>query len=76
MARQILAFAERYGQEHGEGVAIPMRLTQGDVSDLVGASHKRVNQAMVLFKQQGLLLVDEKGRIVVRDRTGLENYCR
>ena len=39
LARQILAFAERYGQEEpGQGTRIPLRLTQSDLAELVGAS--------------------------------------
>lgn len=74
VARQVLAFAERYGQAGEQGVLIPMRLTQGDIADLVGASRKRVNQAIVLFKGQGHLTVDDKGRIIVRDAEGLKRY--
>lgn len=77
VARQMLAFAEKYGQPHTNGsVLIPIRLTQGDIADLVGASRKRVNQAMVFFKQQGYLTVDDKGRITVQDRKALANLCR
>lgn len=75
VARQVLAFAERYGQAGEQGVLIPLRLTQGDLADLVGASRKRVNQTMVLFKGQGLLFVEEKGRIIVQDVEGLKRYC-
>jgi len=38
VARQILAFAERYGREVTEGVQVRIVLTQGDLADLVGAS--------------------------------------
>ena len=76
MARQLLAFAERYGREKGQGeVEIPISLTQGDIADLVGASRKRVNQAMTLFRQQGLIALYEKGRIMIIERAGLANYC-
>jgi CRP/FNR family transcriptional regulator, cyclic AMP receptor protein len=77
VARQMLAFAEKYGQTHANGdIFIPVRLTQGDIADLVGASRKRVNQAMVFFKQQGYLSVDEKGRITVQNRQALAQMCR
>jgi CRP/FNR family cyclic AMP-dependent transcriptional regulator len=77
VARQLLAFAERYGQPQADGsVLIPIRLTQGDIADLVGASRKRVNQAMGLFKQQSYVSVDEKGRITVHERQALARYCR
>ncbi len=77
VARQMLAFADKYGHTNANGeTTIPLRLTQGDVADLVGASRKRVNQVMVLFKQQGYLSVDEKGQITVHNRKALAQYCR
>ncbi|MBN2386405.1 MAG: Crp/Fnr family transcriptional regulator [Anaerolineales bacterium] len=76
VARQLLAFSDKYGQPAADGaVVIPIRLTQGDIADLVGASRKRVNQVMVAFKGQGLL-VEIDGRLAVRDRDGLANTCR
>ena len=50
-------------------------LTQGDIADLVGASRKRVNQAMVLFKEQRLIDTDAEGRIAIKDGEGLARYC-
>ena len=77
VARQMLAFADKYGHTSANGeTLIPIRLTQSDVADLVGASRKRVNQVMVLFKQQGYLSVNEKGQITVHDRKALAQYCR
>jgi CRP/FNR family cyclic AMP-dependent transcriptional regulator len=77
VARQLLAFAERYGRENKQGeVEIPISLTQGDIADLVGASRKRVNQAMTLFKKQDLVTTNEKGRIVLLAREALAGYCR
>ncbi len=77
VARQILAFAEKHGLPGKDGsVLIPIRLTQSEVADLVGASRKRVNQVMVSFKQQGLIGVDNDGRITILDRAGLARLCR
>jgi CRP/FNR family cyclic AMP-dependent transcriptional regulator len=75
VARQILAFAERYGSEKPEGVQIHIVLTQGDLADLVGASRKRVNQAMVFFKEQGLVSTDANGRFMIHNREGLARFC-
>lgn len=76
VARQLLAFCDRYGQEReAAGVTIPIRLTQGDIADLVGASRKRVNQVMVSLKQQGIIQVDGRYRITVKARDGLRKYC-
>jgi CRP/FNR family transcriptional regulator, cyclic AMP receptor protein len=77
VARQLLAFADRYGGPGENGhTLIPICLTQKDIADLVGASRKRVNQIMVLFKNHGLIAVDSEGRITIQDREGLATYCR
>src|SRR5512147_638174 len=55
VARQLLAFAEKFGYPKDSATQIRIVLTQGDIADLVGASRKRVNQTMVLFKEQGLI---------------------
>jgi CRP/FNR family cyclic AMP-dependent transcriptional regulator len=75
VARQLLAFAEKYGREKDGMTQIPIALTQGDIADLVGASRKRVNQAMVLFKEQGLIDTDAEGRIAIKDSEGLARFC-
>jgi CRP/FNR family cyclic AMP-dependent transcriptional regulator len=75
VARQLLAFAEKYGSEKEGVTQIRITLTQGDIADLVGASRKRVNQAMVLFKEQGMI-DDAEGRIAIKDSKGLARYCR
>src|SRR5512140_222688 len=66
VARQLLAFAEKFGCEKDGAVQIRIMLTQGDIADLVGASRKRVNQTMVLFKERGLI-DDADGRITLKD---------
>ena len=75
VARQILAFAERYGHETPDGTLVPIVLTQSDLADLVGASRKRVNQTMVFFKEQGLVSTDTNGRFVVHNGEGLMKFC-
>jgi CRP/FNR family cyclic AMP-dependent transcriptional regulator len=77
VARQLLAFAERYGRPSPDGeIRIPITLTQGDIADLVGASRKRVNQVMVAFKSQGLIGLDAEGHITLYDSEGLARYCK
>ena len=75
VARQLLAFAERYGREISDGVQIRVVLTQGDLADLVGASRKRVNQAMVFFKEQRLTSTDTDGRFIIHNKAGLARFC-
>ena len=76
VARQLLAFAEKYGHDKDGTRQIRIALTQGDIADLVGASRKRVNQAMVLFKEQGLIDTNAEGRILIKDGEGLARYCK
>jgi CRP/FNR family cyclic AMP-dependent transcriptional regulator len=77
VANQLLNFADRYGQPAANGsVFIPLKLSQSDLADLVGASRKRVNQVIVAFKSQGLIAVDEDGRFSILDRAALEIFCR
>ena len=77
VARQLLAFADRYGRPTADGeIRIPIALTQSDIADLVGASRKRVNQVMVAFRGQELLTTEAEGHIILYDREGLAKYCR
>jgi CRP/FNR family cyclic AMP-dependent transcriptional regulator len=76
VARQLLAFSEKYGREKDGATQIRIVLTQSDIADLVGASRKRVNQTMVLFKEQRLIDTDHEGRIAIKDDEGLARYCR
>lgn len=76
LARQILAFADRYGREGEEGTMVPLRLTQSDLAELVGASRERVNQVMVDFRGKGFLTVDSSHRIVVHKPGELAKLCR
>jgi CRP/FNR family cyclic AMP-dependent transcriptional regulator len=76
LARQILAFAERYGRPDEGGTRIPLRLTQSDLAELVGASRERVNQVMVEFRQKGYLSVDSTHRILVEKSAELARFCR
>jgi CRP/FNR family transcriptional regulator, cyclic AMP receptor protein len=75
VARQLLAFAVKYGYPKDGATQIRIVLTQSDIADLVGASRKRVNQAMVLFKEQGLI-DNAEGRISIIDGEGLARYCK
>ena len=77
VARQLLAFAQQYGQTVNQSdILIPIRLTQSDISDLVGASRERINQVMVSYKRQKYLSVDRNYRITVHNKAALAERCR
>lgn len=76
VARQLLAFGERYGQSLDNGATrISVRLTQSEIADLIGASRKRVNQVMVALKSEGLLMAEPDGHLVLLDGERLAGYC-
>ncbi len=76
VARQLLAFAEKYGEPDENGnTLIPIHLTQSDIADLVGASRKRVNQVMVAFKQHNYLAMDECGRMIILNKKALAGFA-
>jgi CRP/FNR family transcriptional regulator, cyclic AMP receptor protein len=77
LARQILGFAQQYGQPGPNGaVYIPLRLTQSDLASLIGASRERVNQIMAHYKQRGYLAVDSSYRITIYDPQALARQYR
>jgi CRP/FNR family cyclic AMP-dependent transcriptional regulator len=77
VARQILAFAQQYGQPvANEDLLIPIRLTQSDLADMVGASRERVNQVMVAYKRRKYISVDHDHRITVRNQEALAERCQ
>ena len=73
VAHHILEFAALYGQQSSVAgdVTIPIRLTQNDLADIVGASRERVNQVMQHFKATGSIAVNRQYRITVHDMTDL-----
>ena len=75
VARQLLALADAYGEELADGtVRIPLRLTQGDLAGLVGATRVRVNEVLVGFKRRRYVSVDARYRVTIHDRDALAAY--
>ena len=76
IARRILAFAEKYGQPLSNGdLLIPIRLTQTDIANLVGASREHTNKILVSYKERGYLSVDHNYHITIHDKTALARRC-
>lgn len=69
VAHHIVEFAELYGQTqpNGKDILIPIRLTQNDLADLVGASRERVNQVIKHFKDKRFISVNMQYRITVHN---------
>jgi CRP/FNR family cyclic AMP-dependent transcriptional regulator len=77
VAHTLLGLAREYGHPGPDGtVEIPLRLTQGDLATLVGASRVRVNQIVGGLKRRAYIAVDRQWRITVRDLAALERRSR
>ncbi len=77
VARQLLAFAEAYGQLNTNGATvIPLRLTQSDLASLVGASRVRVNQVLSLYQQRHFITVHPNHHITVLNVQALAQRCQ
>lgn len=76
VARQILSFAERYGQRRPEGgIHVPIRLTQSDIASLVGASREHTNKVLVSYKERGYISVNRDHHITIHDSHSLARRC-
>jgi CRP-like cAMP-binding protein len=76
VARQLLAFAREHGQAVKNGTLIPMRITQTELADMVGASRVRVNQILVYWKQHRYIAVDANHHITVLNKNALMRYLQ
>jgi CRP-like cAMP-binding protein len=71
IAALLLKLAGKVGVETKEGLLIDMRLTKQDVADMVGTTVETSIRTFSKFKKQGLL-ADKDGKIIIKDRDGLE----
>jgi CRP-like cAMP-binding protein len=71
IAALLLKLAGKIGIETSEGLLIDMRLTKQDVADMVGTTVETSIRTFSKFKKQGFL-ADKNGKIVLKDREGLE----
>lgn len=76
VAHQLQFFQHKYGQPTPEGILIPIKLTQGDLADLVGATRERVNRVIGEFRRLNILKMDAASHITVLDSAALERYAR
>lgn len=74
VAHHILEFAQLYGQSGADGkdVTIPIRITQNDLADVVGASRERVNHVVKHFKENGSISVNNQYHITVHKMADLQ----
>lgn len=75
MAHLLARLAQEYGQPlPGGGVALPMRLSQGDMASLVAATREAVNKQLAEWKAAGWLVM-EAGHMTIADPLRLAAEC-
>ncbi len=76
IAHQLLVLAREYGEPADDGsICIPLRLTQGDLAELVGATREWINQSLRDFKRLRLISIGTDYRITLHDPAALANRC-
>jgi len=71
IAALLLKLSNKVGVETKDGLLIDMRLTKQDVADMVGTTVETSIRTFSKFKKEGLV-ADADGKIIIRDREGLE----
>ncbi|MGE0823825.1 MAG: Crp/Fnr family transcriptional regulator [Candidatus Binatia bacterium] len=64
----LLEVAQKFGAQDARGTIITLRLTHGDLADLVGASRQRVTEHLQELEQQGMIVRDGRRLIVQLER--------
>lgn len=77
IAYQILIFAELYGKPSANGdIFIPIRLTQGDIASMIGASREHTNKVIVSYKERKYISIDSSYHIIVHNPQALSSRCQ
>lgn len=70
LAEVLVSLAERHGERRGQDVRIPVKLSQQELGNMVGATRESVNKQLRLWTQEGTLR-QEEGRVVISDLAAL-----
>jgi CRP-like cAMP-binding protein len=74
LAKKLLHLAERYGAEAAGGTRIGLRLSQGELADLVGTTRESVNKQIRAWTEDGVLRM-ERGEVTILDAPRLERFA-
>ncbi|MDX1810954.1 MAG: Crp/Fnr family transcriptional regulator [Gammaproteobacteria bacterium] len=72
LAKKFIDLARSYGEEVDDGVYIKLKLSQGEIGKLTGATRESVNKQMRAWENAGLIKC-EKGFITITDFDALED---
>jgi len=71
LAKKFLGLAENYGRETEKGIEIDLKLSQGEIGKLTGATRESINKQMRAWEADGLIDCT-KGFITIKDPDKLE----
>jgi len=74
LAKKLLLLADSYGEPSGEGVQLGLRLSQGELADLVGTSRESVNKQIRAWTEEGVVRM-ERGTITLLQPAALEQLA-
>jgi CRP/FNR family transcriptional regulator, cyclic AMP receptor protein len=66
LARKLIDLAEDYGEGHGSGIEVSVRMTQGELAQMLGMSRPNVNRLIADFESRGWLDWNEGRPILLR----------
>lgn len=70
LARLLLQLASEHGENTPQGRRLALKLSQGEIANLVAATRESVNKQLRAWTEQGLVGLD-RGHLVLRDEAGL-----
>lgn len=70
----LIRLSNSYGQQHGEHIIIPLRLTNTELAEMIGATRESVNRMLGELKKQNII-VYEDNHIIIKDLTYLRELC-
>jgi CRP/FNR family transcriptional regulator, cyclic AMP receptor protein len=71
LAQVLITLANKHGKTDGRAVRIPVRLSQQDLGNMVGATRESVNKQLRQWTQTGILK-HESGEVVILDLRALD----
>jgi CRP/FNR family cyclic AMP-dependent transcriptional regulator len=73
-ARALLRLASEYGSQEGDAVRIGLKISQGEIAALVGATREKVNRQLCAWCRSGILAVDE-GHLTIHRPAALHSVA-
>jgi len=70
----LIRLSNSYGKKHGEDIIIPLRLTNTELAEMIGATRESVNRMLSEFKKLNIIEYD-KNLLVIKNLLYLRELC-